>query len=160
MNDGSSTRAVMGEEVLESVCRMFRLWLIASHGKPFQNLAQTTSCWCLSGIRTLRWSVTLQEDAPTSPKQNGLFHKCLNDDIHAALSVGSLSKCLEAFCNLRKAVPIKMACKREIPWMNAQLKQLIEKGNKLGRDLITNRKQWLETNRVITRLTEEFKWAI
>ena len=43
--------------------------------------------------------------------------------------------------------------------MNAQLKQLIEKHNKLCRDLRTNHKQRLETNCKITRLTEEPKMA-
>ena len=65
---------------------------------------------------------------PNYPKADWpLFHKCLDDGMHAVLSVGSLSKSLEAFCNLleraeSEAVPIKMVRKREIPRMNAQLK--------------------------------------
>ena len=43
--------------------------------------------------------------------------------------------------------------------MNAQLKQLIQKCNKLRRDRRTYRKQWLETNHEITRLAEESKRA-
>ena len=43
--------------------------------------------------------------------------------------------------------------------MNAQLKQLIPKRNKLRRHLRTYRKQLLGTNREITRLTEEPKRA-
>ena len=43
-------------KLLESVRRMprwwMRLWLITSHGKPFQNLDQTTFHCCLPGIRT------------------------------------------------------------------------------------------------------------
>ena len=82
------------------------------------------------------------------------FHKCLDNSIHAVLSVMSLSRRLESV-----AIPIKAVRKREIPWMNAQLKQLIQKRNELRRNLRTNRKQWLETNRVITRLTVESKRA-
>ena len=51
--------------------------------------------------------------------------------------------------------PIKAVHKREITWMNVQLKQLIQKSNKLCMDLRTNHKEWLETNRKITRLKEE-----
>ena len=63
-------------KVLESVPWLSRWWidllLIASHGKPFQILTQTTFCCCLSGIGTLRWSVPIPEDTPTTPKQIGL----------------------------------------------------------------------------------------
>ena len=63
-------------KVLESMSRMscwsIWLWLIASHEKPFQILTQTTSHCCLSGIRTLWWSVSIPEDAPTTPKRIGL----------------------------------------------------------------------------------------
>ena len=114
LNDSSPTRDVRGYQSAKSVHRMSRWWvqlcLIASHGKPFQNLAQTTSCCYLSGIRILRWSMSIPEDTPTTPMQIGLFHKCLNISIHAVLSVGSLSRPLEAFCNLcracAKALPI------------------------------------------------------
>ena len=43
--------------------------------------------------------------------------------------------------------------------MNAQLKQHIQKRNKLRSNLIANRNQWLETNREIIRHTEESKRA-
>ena len=43
--------------------------------------------------------------------------------------------------------------------MKAQLKPLIQKRNKLRRVLRTNRKQWIETSREMTRLTEECKRA-
>ena len=43
--------------------------------------------------------------------------------------------------------------------MNAQLKQHIQKRNELRIDLRSNRKQLLETNSEITRLTEESKQA-
>ena len=49
-----------------------------------------------------------------------LFHKCFDNGIHAVLSVGSLSKLLEAFWNLLKmaeseAVPIKAVRKKRDP---------------------------------------------
>ena len=50
-----------------------------------------------------------------------LFRKCLDNGIHVVTSVVSLSKRLEAFCNLQKkaeAIPIKAVHKRVIPWMN------------------------------------------
>ena len=53
-------------KALESVRRMsrwlIRLMLIASHGKQFQSSAQTTCHCCLSGVKTLRWSVTIPEE--------------------------------------------------------------------------------------------------
>ena len=59
----------------ESARQMSRWWtwlrLIASHGKPFQNVAHTTFRCCLSGIMTFRWSVSIPEDAQTAPKQIG-----------------------------------------------------------------------------------------
>ena len=79
---------------------------------------------------------------PNYPKVDWpLFHKCLDDDIHGVLSVGFLSKRLEAFCNLlcsteAEAVPIKAVRKIEILRMNAQQKRLTQKRNKLRR--ITN----------------------
>ena len=142
-------------KVLESVRRMSRWWilLIASRGKLFQNLTYATSRCCLSGIRTLRWSATIPEDTQLPQSR---FASLLNNDIHVVLSVGSQSKRLGAFCNLLKraeAVTIKEVRKREILGKNAQLKQLIQKRNKLRRDLRANRKQWRETNRKIIRLT-------
>ena len=99
LSDGSQTRGLT--KVLESVHRisfwLIRLWLIASHGKPFQSLAQTTSCCFLCGIGTLWWSVTIPIDAPSTPKRIGLFHKYLDNGIHAVSSVRSMSKGLEAF---------------------------------------------------------------
>ena len=57
------------------------------------------------------------------------------------------------------AVPIKMVREREFLYMNAQLKQLLLKRIMFRRDLRSNRKEWLETNRKIIRLTEESKRA-
>ena len=47
------------------------------------------------------------------------YPKCLDNSIHAVLSIGSLSKRLEAFCNLLKRAKSETVPKREIPWMNA-----------------------------------------
>ena len=58
-------------KVLESVRWSSRLLLIASHGEPFQSSAQTTSSCCLSLVRTLRWSITIPEDVPTTLKRVG-----------------------------------------------------------------------------------------
>ena len=136
-------------KVLESLRRMsrwcIRLCLIASHGKQFQNLAQTTYRCCLCGIRTVE-RVHARRHTNYPKADWPLFHKCLDNSIHAELSVGSLSKRLEAFCNFQKraeseVVAIKAVRKREIPWMNVLLKQLIQKRSKLRRDLRTNRKQ-------------------
>ena len=76
-----------------------------------------------------------------------LFRKCLDNGIHAVKSDGSLSKHLEALCNLLKRTEaevfsVKAVHKREIPWMNAQPKKLIQKCNKLPRDPRTNRCGW------------------
>ena len=63
-------------KVLESVRRMSRWWILlglnASHGRSFQNSAQTNSRCSLSGVRILRWSVTMPEGAPTTSKQIGI----------------------------------------------------------------------------------------
>ena len=63
--------------VLESVRRMsrwsIRLKLIAPHVKPFQMSAQTTSCCCLSWVRSLKRSVAIPEDAPSTPKRIGFY---------------------------------------------------------------------------------------
>ena len=62
-------------KALESVRQMsrlsIRLWLTASHGKSFQNSAQTTFRCCLSGMSTLGWSVPMPEDDPASPNRIG-----------------------------------------------------------------------------------------
>ena len=73
-----------------------------------------------------------------------LFYKCLNNSIHAVLSVGSLSKRLETFCNL-----LKGPSQRRSPSGQSAKES----------DLRTNRKQCLEMNHEITTLTEESKRA-
>ena len=89
---------------------------------------------------------------PNYPKADYLFFcKCFDKGIYAVSSVGSLSKRLVALCDLLRraeAVHIKAVCKREIPWMNAQLNQFIVKHNKLQMDLRTNhRSGWRQTVR-------------
>ena len=54
---------------------------------------------------------------------------------------------------------MKVVRKRKISWINTHLYQHIQRRNKLLRNLRTNCKQWLETIREITRLTEKFKRA-
>ena len=48
-----------------------RLWLIASHGNPFQSISQISPRCCLAGIGTLKWIVTIPEDGQAAPKRIG-----------------------------------------------------------------------------------------
>ena len=93
-----------------------------------------------------------------------LFCNCSDNGIHAMSSAVPLSKRVEAICDLlnraeAEAVSTRVVRKREITRMNAQMKQLLQKCTKLRSHLKTNRKEWLEMNRKITKLVEESKRA-
>ena len=97
---------------LESIRRMsrwwIRLWLIASHVKPFQDLAQTIfrCCWDME----IKMERVHNRRRPNYPKEDWpLFHKCLDRSIHTVLSIGSQSKLVGAF-------PIKAVRKGKIHW--------------------------------------------
>ena len=75
LNDGSKTRAARNDQSAGISTSHVSLvdTVIASHGKPLQRLTQTTSRCCLSGIRTVSWSVAIPEDDPITPKRIGLY---------------------------------------------------------------------------------------
>ena len=118
LSDGSQSRGVI--KLLEPIRRMsrwsIRQWLIASRGKPFQNLAQT-NCHCgFSEVRALSWSATVQEDAPSAKNGLASLPQKPRQWIHAVSLVGSLSNRLDAFGSFplraeAEAVPIKAVCK-------------------------------------------------
>ena len=137
LTDGSPTRAVRGD-------------LSAGISAPDISLVDMVMAHCFSWeaipelgsdllLLLLIWDKDIKvEHVHTRMHPNypiadcPLLHKCLDNSIHVVLSVGSLSRLLDAFCYLLKraeseAVPMKAVHKREIYCMNAKLKQLIQK---------------------------------
>ena len=55
------------------------------------------------------------------------------------------------------AVPQKVCRKKETPWMNAELKTLIQERNRLRRDMGANRDAWAAKTREVLEKTQEAK---
>ena len=55
------------------------------------------------------------------------------------------------------AVPQKVCRKKETPWMNAELKNLIQERNRLRRDMGANRDAWVAKTREVLEKTQEVK---
>ena len=55
------------------------------------------------------------------------------------------------------AVPQKVCRKKETPWMNAELKTLIQDRNRLRRDMGANREAWVAKTREVLEKTQEAK---
>ena len=55
------------------------------------------------------------------------------------------------------AVPQKVCRKKETPWMNAELKTLIQERNRLRRDMWANRDAWVAKTREVFEKTQEAK---
>ena len=55
------------------------------------------------------------------------------------------------------AVPQKVCRKKGIPWMNAELKTLIQERNRLRRDMGANRDAWVAKTREVLEKTQEAK---
>ena len=55
------------------------------------------------------------------------------------------------------AVPQKVCRKKETPWMNAELKTLIQERNRLRRDMGANRDAWVAKTREVLEKTQEAK---
>ena len=55
------------------------------------------------------------------------------------------------------AVPQKVCRKKETPWMNAELKTLIQERNRLRRDMGANREAWVTKTREVLEKTQEAK---
>ena len=55
------------------------------------------------------------------------------------------------------AVPQKVCRKKETPWMNADLKTLIQERNRLRRDMGANRDAWVAKTRKVLEKTQEAK---
>ena len=55
------------------------------------------------------------------------------------------------------AVPQKVCTKKETPWMNAELKTLIQERNRLRRDMGANRDAWVAKTREVHEKTQEAK---
>ena len=55
------------------------------------------------------------------------------------------------------AVPQKVCRKKETPWMNAELKTLIQERNRLRRDMGANRDAWVAMTREVLEKTQEAK---
>ena len=55
------------------------------------------------------------------------------------------------------AVPRKVCRKKETPWMNAELKTLIQKRNRLRIDMGANRDEWVAKTREMLEKTQEAK---
>ena len=55
------------------------------------------------------------------------------------------------------AVPQKVCRKKETPWMNAELKTLIQERNRLRRDMWANRDAWVAKTKEVLEKTQEVK---
>ena len=55
------------------------------------------------------------------------------------------------------AVPQKVCRKKETPWMNAELKTLMQERNRLRRDMGANREAWVAKTREVLQKTHEAK---
>ena len=105
--DGSPTRAASGDQcALISMPDVSLVDTVMAHRFSWETIPEFGSYHIpllLIWDKDIKVKYIHTRRRPNYPKADWpLFHKCLDDSIHAVLSVGFLSKRLEAFCSLLK----------------------------------------------------------
>ena len=163
LEPGLATQAL---EWLRQMSRSsIQIWPMAFHWRSYIRSAQSTSSNCISGLRRVRWCVSIPEDAPANTKRidsspaiastkiSMRCHRLRPCPIARRASVSSNKSPMQ-----RQSPSTRCPKERSVGRMSYR-KKLLQKSRALRSDLRNNRIDWLDTIPVITALTEESKPA-